>query len=371
MRLRMVGIAEPVATRVAKPPYRRPTMADVRAIERNGLRVVSTFSGAGGSCLGFQLAGFTTVYASEFVSLAADTYAANAPDVPLDRRDIREVTASDIRELSGLDRPDVVWPEIDVLEGSPPCASFSACGRGAEGWGVERKYSSGSDQRVDDLFWEFARLRDELSPRVFVAENVQGLIRGVSRGYFKEIIRRLSEGYRVEARVLDSQWLGVPQHRQRVIFIGVRDDLDASPAFPRPLPYRYSIAEALPDHGPGRLEIDPETGERITLDGYAIGRAYDQLRSGEGHERYLNLTRCSPGRPAPTITATQSIGCATLMHPSERRHFTLAELRALASFPEDFTLTGAYRYRAERIGRAVPPLMMRAVAETIRDEILT
>lgn len=370
MRLRMVGLADTVErpTRVAKPPYVRPSMADVRSIERNGLRVVSTFSGAGGSCLGFALAGFTTAYASEFVALAADTYAANAPDVPLDRRDIREVTASSIREYAKLGED-----EIDVLEGSPPCASFSACGRGAEGWGISRKYSSGSDQRVDDLFWEFARLRDELAPRAFVAENVQGLIRGISRGYFKEIIRRLAEGYRVEARVLDSQWLGVPQARRRVIFVGVRDDLDAGPAFPRPLPYRYSIADALAglrdDDEP--IETDPETGERISLDGYAIGRAYDQLRPGEGHERYLNLTRTSFGRPAPTITAVQSIGCATLMHPSEKRHFTLAELRALASFPADFILTGAYRYRAERIGRAVPPLMMRAVAETIRDEVLT
>jgi DNA (cytosine-5)-methyltransferase 1 len=367
----MVGLADTVerpTTRVEKPPYRRPSMDDVRAIERNGLRVVSTFSGAGGSCLGFALAGFQTVYASEFVALAADTYAANAPDVPLDRRDIREVTASDLRDYAKIGDA-----EIDVLEGSPPCASFSACGRGAEGWGGERKYSSGPDQRVDDLFWEFARLRDELAPRCFVAENVQGLIRGVSRGYFKEIIRRLSEGYRVEARVLDSQWLGVPQHRRRVIFIGVRDDLDAAPVFPRPLPYRYTIADAFAElaYGSGRTEIDDETGERIVLDGYAIARAYDQLRPGEGHERYINLTRTSFGRTAPTITAVQSIGCATLMHPSERRHFTLAELRALASFPPDFILTGAYRYRAERIGRAVPPLMMRAVAETIRDEVLT
>jgi DNA (cytosine-5)-methyltransferase 1 len=375
-------------------------MDDVRDAAPNGLRVVSTFSGAGGSCLGFALAGFTTVYASEFVALAADTYAANAPGVPLDRRDIREVSGEQVRALA-----EIGDAEIDVLEGSPPCASFSACGRGSEGWGVARPYS-GTSQRVDDLFWEYARLRDELRPRVFVAENVQGLIRGVSRGYFKEIIARLSEGYRVEARVLDAQWLGVPQARKRVIFIGVRADLDAAPAFPKPLPYRYSIADALPElervtarngqhfarvenptHRPvntltadeqmrwevvgGRTETDPETGERITLDGYAIAPAYDQLKQGEGSDRYLNLVRSSFSRPAPTITAVTNVGAAALTHPSERRKFTLGELRALASFPADFALTGTYRQRAERIGRAVPPLMMRAIATTIRDEVLT
>ena len=399
----MVRTAEPDTGRrrvVAKPPYSVPSMADVRSTPPAGLRVVSTFSGAGGSCLGFALAGYRTVYANEFVDLAAETYAANAPDVPLDRRDIREVTGESVRELAQLDG------EIDVLEGSPPCASFSACGRGAEGWSVERPYS-GTTQRVDDLFWEFARLRDELRPRAFVAENVQGLIRGVSRGYFKEIIARLGEGYRVEARVLDAQWLGVPQARRRVIFIGVRDDLDGSPAFPKPLPYRYSIADALPGlrsvsarngpnfrrqanplsrpantltadeqmrwevNGAERTESDPETGERITLDGYAIAPAYDELRPGEGSDRYLNLVRSSFHRPAPTITAVTNVGAAALTHPSERRKFTLGELRALASFPADFTLTGTYRQRAERIGRAVPPLMMRAIATTIRDEVLT
>ena len=270
----MVGLAEPVA----KPAYRVPTMDEVRAIEPNGYSVVSTFSGAGGSCLGFRMAGYRALWASEFIEHAANTYAANAPDVPLDRRDIREIDPSEILERVGLD-----VGALDVLEGSPPCASFSASSMklGHRGWGEEVAYS-GKRQRVDDLFWEYARIRDGLRPRVFVAENVTGLARGVSRGYFKEILARLSEGYRVAARALDAQWLGVPQARQRIIFVGVRDDLDLEigPAFPTPLPYRYTLAEAIADAGGG--PVDPETGWPVSLDGYKIAPYYDRLRPGEG-----------------------------------------------------------------------------------------
>jgi site-specific DNA-cytosine methylase len=129
------------------------------------------------------------------------------------------------------------------------CAGFSTAGKRQAGWNQIRKYSD-TRQRVDDLFFEFARLLEGVRPKTFMAENVSGLVKGVAKGYFKEILARLKGcGYRVEARLLDAQWLGVPQMRQRLFFVGVRDDLAArglAPAFPRPLPYRYSVREAVP-----------------------------------------------------------------------------------------------------------------------------
>src|SRR5207248_5858022 len=124
--------------------------------------------------------------------------------------------------------------EVDVMEGSPPCASFSTAGKRQAGWGQVRPYSD-TRQRTDDLFFEFARLVRGVRPKVFVAENVSGLVKGTAKGYFKEILRALKGcGYRVEARLLDAQWLGVPQVRQRIIFVGVREDLGVGPAFPKP-----------------------------------------------------------------------------------------------------------------------------------------
>ena len=104
--------------------------------------------------------------------------------------------------------------EIDAMEGSPPCASFSTAGKREKHWGKAKKYSD-TVQRTDDLFFEYVRLIDGLKPRAFVAENVSGLVKGVAKGWFLEILAKLKAcGYRVECRLLDAQWLGVPQARQ-------------------------------------------------------------------------------------------------------------------------------------------------------------
>jgi DNA (cytosine-5)-methyltransferase 1 len=183
---------------------------------------------------------------------------------------------------------------------------------------------------------------------------VAGLTRGVAKGYFKEILHALKGcGYRVAARVLDAQWLGVPQERKRVIFVGVREDLDREPAFPAPLPYRYSIREALPQLGEGAVRwIDGyEEAQRRT--GHPPGPDYDS-------------------RPSPTIR----VGCTGTLRVTNRtgiqaRKFNIHEVKTLCSFPPDFRLSGSYDQQWARLGNSVPPLMMKAVAEVVRDQILT
>jgi DNA-cytosine methyltransferase len=233
----------PVSPRPDKPAYRVPTMDEVRAVPWNGLTVISTFAGAGGSSTGYRMAGYRVLAAVEFVPAAGDSYEANmGPHTTLLRRDIRTVGADELLAAAG-----VAAGELDVLDGSPPCEPFSSAGRRERTWNSVREYS-GQRQRTDDLFFEYARLVDGIRPRVFVAENVTGLTRGRARGYFKRILAALRDcGYRVQARVLDAAWLGVPQHRERVIFVGVRDDLDSDPAFPAPLRYQYSVRDAIGD----------------------------------------------------------------------------------------------------------------------------
>lgn len=372
-----------------KPPYRIPSMEEIRAVEPNGLTVASTFSGCGGSCLGFEMAGYRVGFASEFVPAAAETYRANHLGVPLSEKDIRDVTADEIREAVGGD--------VDVLEGSPPCASFSVAGKRSAHWGDVKSYSD-VKQRTDDLFFEYARILRDLQPCAFVAENVSGLAKGVSKGYFKQIHAALVEcGYNVRAQMLDAQWLGVPQARQRVIFIGFRYDLDLEPEFPVPLPYRYSIRDALPwldgieqgrsavfGEGPRKTAGDRpaptvtqagigaknrysalavEAEELPTIEEYAIGDEWERLKPGESSDRYFNLVRPNPDRPVPTVTQTGGIrGAASVTHPSEKRKFTIAELRRLCGFPDNFVLTGSYSQQWERLGRSVPPPMMKEIA---------
>lgn len=348
--------------------YQVPTMAEVEKVRgTNGYSLVSTFSGCGGSCLGFEMAGFDVVWANEFIEEAQNTYRLNHPKTFLNTEDIRKVTADQIYNESYLD-------EVDVLEGSPPCASFSMAGSREKAWGREKKYSD-SVQRADDLFFEYTRLLKGLQPKVFVAENVTGLVRGKAIGYFKEIMTELrTAGYMVGAKVLDASYLGVPQSRQRLIIIGVRNDLvdnfGVVPTFPTPMSTRYLLRDIIDTNGV-RITHDPETNYDITLDRYALGVEYDKLKIGQQSDKYFQLVRPSLDKPIGTITATGgNVGAASVTHPIEKRKFTLIELRALSSFPPDFQLTGTYEQRWERIGRSVPPLMMKAIAESVKVNIL-
>lgn len=367
-----------------KPPYRVPSMADVRDVEPCGLSLVSTFSGCGGSCLGFRMEGYRVLWASEFVPAARAAYLANCDsETVVDDRDVRLVDPAEVMRDLGLERG-----EIDVLEGSPPCASFSTAGKRAAHWGQVRAYSD-VKQRTDDLFFEFARLVEGFAPRAFAAENVSGLVKGVAKGYFLEIMAALKRaGYRVKARLLDAQWLGVPQARQRLIFVGLREDLGMEPRHPRPLPYRYSVADACPwiaavatskgisagpaptvmQHGRDKtfsklMAIEPGAD----FSRFAVGREARRLREVEHSERYLNLSRAHRDRPCPTVTAPSGLtSAATVIHPTELRRFSIAELKRICGFPDDFDLPGTYAQQWERLGRAVPPPMMRAVARELR-----
>lgn len=367
-------------------------MDEVRATPKNGLRVVSTFSGCGGSCLGMRMAGLDVVWASEFVPAAAEVYRLNH-ETKLDERDIREVTAEEILETIGLSPG-----EVDLLEGSPPCAAFSKAGSREKNWGKVKGYSD-RRQRVDDLALEFVRLIRGIRPRAFMMENVPGLAHGKAKGYFRTLLAEMRGcGYRVSARVLRADWLGVPQDRRRLFIVGFRDDLGIEPVFPRPLKHTYTLRDAVSDvdslsyWNPKSFSSLPATrssvlpSPTITTHGIAnavyyyvgvertseIAREQACLAQGQQSTKYFQLTRPRAGEPCPTITATggQS-GAAGVMHPVESREFTIQELKSICSFPADFRLTGSYRKQWERLGRSVPPLMMREIASTIARALLS
>jgi len=167
-------------------------MSEIANLPWNGFNAISTFSGCGGSSLGYKMAGFRVLWASEFIPSAQQTYRANHPKTILDTRDIRQVKAEEILDAIGM-KPG----ELDLFDGSPPCASFSTAGSREAGWGKVKKYSDGA-QRTDDLFYEFIRLVRGIQPKVFVAENVSGLVKGTAKGYFLEILAAMkASGYRV------------------------------------------------------------------------------------------------------------------------------------------------------------------------------
>jgi len=371
----------PVKLDPSKPPYRVSLMAEIAAIPWNGLTVASTFSGCGGSCLGYRMAGFKVVWANEFVPAAQDSYRANkAADSILDPRDIRMVMAKEILTVTGLK-----VGELDVLDGSPPCQAFSMAGKREKGWGKAKAYEHGVSQCNETLFAKYIRLLRGLQPKVFIAENVSGLVKGTAKGMFLEILSDMKAcGYRVTCRVLDAQWLGVPQSRQRTIFVGVRNDLNLDPVHPRPLPYRYSVRDALPwiakitnpAHGfmkENDIDIDsaapavPASGgagysgrvESLPPSRLKAGAAI-MCQSGARPKFYK-----SASAPAVMVGRTGEMKTAT-----EKRKFTIAELKRICAFPDDFILTGSYAQQWARLGNSVPPVMMKAIAETVRDGVL-
>ena len=372
-------------------------MSEIAALPWNGFKVASTFSGCGGSCTGYRMAGFRVVWANEFVPAAQASYKANAAaDCILDTRDIRTVQPEDILAATGLKAG-----ELDLFDGSPPCASFSTAGKREAGWGKVKAYSD-TKQRTDDLFAEYVRILNGLQPKVFVAENVSGLVKGTAKGMFLQILAALKGcGYRVTCRVLDAQWLGVPQQRQRTIFVGVREDLNREPVHPSPLPYRYSVRDALPwitsitgrvGTGYHRSPVSPvspvspapaitATGDAQTrfeveaetdISRYAIGAEWDKVKVGGASSKYFSLVKPCPTKPCPTVQASHGeASIAGIVHPIEKRKFTIAELRRICAFPDDFILCGTYAQQWERLGRSVPPVMMAAIASAIRDGILS
>lgn len=386
-----------------KPIYRVPTMDEIAALPPSGHKVASTFSGCGGSCLGYRMAAMDVRYALEFIPSAQETYKLNHPNSFLDTRDIRTVSVDDV-----LDALNMKPGELDVFDGSPPCASFSTSGARAKMWGEVKSYSD-TKQRTDDLFLEYVRLIKGLQPKVFIAENVSGLVKGVAKGFFKIIFQQLEDcGYQVGAALIDSKWCGVPQARQRIIFMGVRNDLKMKPVFPKPLPYFYTVRDALPwieevkfggapmnyktsdlpsptimQSDAARLESAYLSGggwchaqpgiveAESSMEGFAVGAEWENLAPGETSKRFFQLKRAPLDAPSQTITQRGGdASCASVSHPLEKRKFSIAELRRICGFPDDFQLAGTFAQKWERLGRAVPPLMMKAIAETVKTEIL-
>lgn len=356
-----------------KPKYKVPLMAEIEKIPWNGYNVVSTFSGGGGSCLGYKMAGFHVLWANEFVEQAQITYRANHPGTILDTRDIRQVQPDDILKAIGMKAG-----EIDLFDGSPPCCAFSTAGKREKSWGKVRDYSDGKAQQIENLFYEYIRILNGLQPKTFVAENVSGLVKGTAIGYFKEFLGQMKQcGYRVKAQLLNAKWLGVPQSRERLIFIGVRKDLNIEPAFPKPYKYYYTIRDAISD-----VEINESERKMLleTAQKYAWGKIAEKMQknpsqtiNGEdivGHG-YFNLVRQPMNQPSGTLCQSHGgLSVCGSIHPIETRKYTINELKRLTSLPDDFILTGDYSQKYERIARMVPPVMMMNIAKTIQTEVL-
>lgn len=318
----------------------------------NAPTVISTFAGAGGSSLGYSMAGYRELLAVEWDDNAVETFRLNFPDVPVYHGDIAELTVEEMLRLTGL-KPG----ELDVFDGSPPCQGFSTAGKRV------------LDDPRNSLFREFVRLLRGLKPKVFVMENVSGMVKGKMKLVFAEIMRELkASGYRVSARLLNAMYFGVPQSRQRMIFIGVRDDLGIEPSHPAGWSVPVTMRTAL--RSIEGNEVDPVISAKHAYPqlirsipaGSSIGKVY-----GKG----FNWIRCDAKKPCPTISKSTTYGgLGFLFLPDGSRSLSARELARCHSLPDTYTLVGSYPEVVARIGNSVPPLFMRSIAQHIRSELL-
>lgn len=300
------------------------------------MKVVSLFSGAGGLDLGFIKAGHQILWANDLYEDAVETYRKNIGE-HIVCEDIAKVDISDI-------------PDCDIVIGGFPCQGFSV---------ANTKRHEDDERNV--LYKQLIRVIRGKNPKFFLAENVKGIL-SIGKGQvFQMILNDFKElGYKVNYRVLNAADFGVPQTRQRVIIVGVRNDIDYEFQYPNPtnskdgangLPKWVSVSEALkgiPDPDlPNSMPNHQYSKYKLNFNGYI------------GH-RPLN-----PDLPAPTVTARgdDKGGVVILPHPFANRRMSCRELAAIQSFPLDYEFQGNRSSVYRQIGNAVPVLLGYAVAK--------
>ena len=278
--------------------------------------VISTFAGCGGSSLGYQWAGYDERLAVEWDDNAVETFRMNFPDVPVYRGDIGKLAVDKALRLAGL-RPG----ELDVLDGSPPCQGFSIAGK--------RDFGDSRNQ----LFKEYVRLLQGLRPKVFVMENVSGMVKGKMKIIFAEIMRELkASGYRVKARLLNAMCFGVPQSRERMIFIGVREDLGIEPSHPvgnrKKIPFRDVCSDLRGNGESDRMlpDIVLRVAERQPQKWSTDLKIFKSIKANCASAISLQWTLWD--RICGTLVKTETF-IAGIVHPDRERYLSLGEYKRL------------------------------------------
>lgn len=371
--------------------YKPYTMKDVlTSAERKLFTVISTFAGGGGSSTGYKLAGGNVLVVNEFVDAAVDTYKENYPDTPVIKDDIKKLTGKDFLELAKISKG-----ELDILDGSPPCSAFSIAGKREKGWDKTKKYSDDKQvENIEDLFFEFIRIANDIQPKVIIGENVAGITMGEAKEYYNRIINEFSTiGYEAVGKVLNSADYGTPQARQRCFFVAIRNDIMSkiglnfmnmeSEVYPLPSGTKVTLKQAIDN-----IQNDPEE-EKMLLDfvqGSFQKKWIELLEFNPtkhlkpSDPKYIeinpkqsmfNMIRPCPDLPCPTVTqAGQKMGLSGVFHYAKNRKLTIQELKRVMGLPDDFKLSGKFDQQAERVGRMVAPLCMKSLIDNIYLKVL-
>ncbi len=321
------------------------------------LKYIDLFSGAGGFSLGFDNKGFQNVFSVDIEPSFCETYHYNFPNHNLIQKDICDITDLELRYLKEHD-------DIDVIIGGPPCQGFSIAGN------IGRKFI---DDPRNRLFKEFVRVVKVIEPSYFVMENVARLYNHNKGNTRKEIIKDFENlGYKVACKILNSADYGVPQVRQRVIFIGAKHNQDilfpeketdvyvtvkdALSSYPK---LESGQASTIPNHIAMSHSEQMLHKMSFVSDGGDRSEIPEQFRPKSGDVR--KYIKYSSDKPAVTVTGDMR----KIFHYEQNRALTVRELAKLQSFPDDFVFKGTKISQQQQVGNSVPPKLAEAIASVI------
>jgi len=331
---------------------------------KNGFKVFSCFSCCGGSTMGYKLAGFDVIGCNEIDKRMMDVYIEN-------HHPKYSYLDSIVDFKKRVDLPDELY-NLDILDGSPPCSSFSIAGNREKDWGKEKVFKEGQKKQIlDTLFFDFIELTNKLKPKVVVAENVTGLLIGNAKKYFNKILVEFNKiGYNIQYYVLDASKMGVPQKRKRVFFIGLRKDLInddtcyVSEIFPPSLKINMNFNEKeitfdkIYDGGNNERPLKNIALElwnkrtNLDTDLENVSKRFGRPNYFFNHKFIRNELCCN------TITANDV--CCLYNEP---RYRSTLELIKSGTFPNDFNFLNIEPRYA--IGMSVPPLMIYRISKEI------
>lgn len=327
---------------------------------------IELFAGAGGLALGIEKAGFDTLGLIEFDKDAADTLRRNRPEWRVIHDDIANISCQDLTEYFNLK-----VGELDLLSGGAPCQSFSYAGK-----------RLGLEDARGTLFYHYAKFLEQLQPKMFLFENVRGLLTH-DKGRTYQTITAIFEstGYTIQKQVLNAWDYGVPQKRERLITIGIRNDLldKISFSFPTPHDYKPVLRDILLDcpksEGTPYSEYKRKIFEMVPPGGYwrdipeDVAKEYMKSCWFMEGGRTGILRRLSLDEPSLAVLTSPSQKQTDRCHPLEPRPFTVRENARCQSFPDDWQFCGSTSSQYKQVGNAVPVNLAMDIAKKIREAL--
>lgn len=331
---------------------------------KNGYKVFSCFACGGGSTMGYKKSGFEVLGCNEIDKNIIETYKLNHNPKFAFNLPIQEFSKWE------LDKYPKELFELDILDGSPPCSSFSMAGSREKDWGKEKKFKEGQALQVlDTLFFDFILLAKKLQPKVVISENVKGMLMGSAKEYFHKVMQDFNEaGYETTYFLLDGEKMGLPQKRQRVFFISIRKDiLEKLNGFPQ---LDMNFYEK-------KVTFEEATREFWTFPRKKLSPAATKLwpkciegtsfcaSVPEAEGNFFNWLKVARNKPAPTLIASHE----TFFHPVIPGVLNEQEYSVCMSYPLDYKVTEGVDLKY-LCGMSVPPLMIQKISEKVKINVL-